>query len=1169
MAQSSSTPPLRGMVISDTSIKQPVFITMLMLLTIVVGYLSYTRLPVNLFPEISPPVVFVSIAYPGAGPESVADQVAKPMEDELSTLNGVTRITSNSSEGFASVIIEFEQEMDAVQALQDVRERTNLILPRLPQDIQEPVFQRFDPAQSPILTLAITSQSQSNPEQLRSLIEDEIEPRIQRTPGVGSTSITGGLVRQINVQLDLTRLSAFRLLPAQVSRAIDDANANIGLGDVGVGALEVNLRAPSMLQQPDDILKIGIPGSTYTVGDVATVEDGYADVTTYSRLNGNDAISLDIRKQSGTNTVTVAEEALTEINAAFAEYPDLAYIIVRNEGEEVRRNVNGAIEEIFFAILFALLVVLFFFRDLRNTLVTIVGLPVIMIGTFALIQFFGLTINIITLLALSVCVGLVIDDAIVVRENIFRHMERGESPMVAASRGTAEVSLAVVAMTLTIIAVFLPVAFTTGVTGIIFGSFGITVASAMAISLFEAFTLAPMLSAYFFKQKQGGAGKEQHQAEQPAEHTDDELLEEANEKLGLSARLYERLLGWTLRHRLLTVIVGIGVVVVSIYAATGIKVAFFPQQDAEEFGVGFELPPGTPLDVTNQLAQRAEHILLADPDVEAVLTTVGASSGAFGGAASSEKAEFFVRLHEGASTQAVQARLRALMPPEQFPEIVFSLASFTGTGTDVTNRPLQARILTTGDLDAIAPLVPQMEAALDGIAGLTDIDSTYTPGKPEIQFLLKPERAKDLGLSNDDMARSLRALVDGDKATVFREQGKDYDVVVRLKPGDRQNFEELRMLRIPLGGQMVPLASITDIRLESSPTTIRRSDRQTEVIIGGNNIGRNINEVQADMQTRLDTVPRPADVRIAFGGNTEDQAEGFLTILIAMGLSVVFVYMVLASQFASFLQPFVIMLAMPLSFLGAFVALRMTGIELTIFGMIGMVLLLGLVTKNSILLVDFTNRLYRAGWEKNAAITRAGGVRLRPILMTSVAILMGNVPAAVGFGEGAELRQGLATIVIGGLITSTLLTLLFVPVAYSLLESATRRFDQLGRWRPGWRKGTAETDTPVAMPEAVGHRHTAATDALATPPEAVGHRHTAATDAPTAPPEPGEGTLSRWRRRTGIRGDGKWRMESGEWKMENGEWRMAREAGEWSRGISPCAILPSLGWCCWLCWLWP
>ncbi|HJZ49442.1 MAG TPA: efflux RND transporter permease subunit, partial [Roseiflexaceae bacterium] len=630
MTTPTSEPKLNGNRIADTSIRQPVFVTMLMLVALVIGALAYTTLPVNLLPDIDLQVIAVTVPYPGAGPESVADQVAKPLEDELSTLSGVTTITSNSSEGLASIAIEFTQETDMAAALQDVREHVGLVRARLPREVDEPLFRRLDPAQRPILTLAISSKSAMNPAHVRRLIEDQIVPAIQSAPGVGSTTLTGGLVRQINVQLDLQQLMARRILPSQVSNAIAAANTNLGLGDVRIGNQGVNLRAPSVLAAPGDIAEIGIPGTPYFVRDVATIEDGYADVETYSRLNGSDAISLDIRKQSGTNTVAVVDAALTSLDRAFAQYPDLRYQILRNDAEQVRANVNGAIEEMLLAVLFALLVVLFFFRDLRNTLVTVAGLPVILIATFALMRLLGMTINIVSLLALSLSVGLVIDDAIVVRENIFRHMQRGATPRMAASQGTAEVSLSVLAMTLTIIAVFLPVAFTSGLTGNIFRAFGLTVAGAMAISLVEAFTLAPMLSAFFFSQQrahtQQVAAGEQH------------LPDEAPEQLGRVERSYERLLGWTLRHRFVAVVIAAGVAVGSVVAARGVQFAFLPDPGRNEFGMRFELPPGALLEQTDRRARQAEQILLADPAVEAVLSRVG-------GPGTPETATFFIKLH--------------------------------------------------------------------------------------------------------------------------------------------------------------------------------------------------------------------------------------------------------------------------------------------------------------------------------------------------------------------------------------------------------------------------------------------------------------------------------------------------------------------------------------------
>src|SRR6266540_1441098 len=532
-----TTPPepkLRGNAIADTSIRQPIFILMLMLLAIVIGGLAYTTLPVNLTPDIDLPTISVVIPYPGAGPESMADQVARPVEDQLKTLSGVRHITSSSIEGATSLVIEFESNVNINQAMQDVRDKVNATLPTLPRDVKDPIYQKFDFNQQPILTVAITSQNGRSPLELRTLIDDEIVPRLQQAGGVGSVTVNGGQLRQINVWMDLNQLSARSILPAQISQAIDDANANQGLGTIHTGQQDIGVRAPSMLQQPADIARVQITGTPYRVSDVASVEDGVAEDTSYARLNGKDTVVIDIRRQSGTNIVQVADAVEAQMQSIFSGYPDLRYSVVRDQSTIVRQSVSGSIEELIVACVAALLVVLLFFRDLRNTLTTVAGLPVIIIASFAAMRAFGVTLNVISLLSLSISVGLVIDDAIVVRENIFRHIERGEAPMAAASRGTAQVALSVLAMTLTMIAVFLPVTFTSGVTGIIFKAFGITVASAMAISLIEAFTLGPMLSARLFKPKPVDV-QQAHTAVQ-ALSAQQELLAEANEDPGLLGR---------------------------------------------------------------------------------------------------------------------------------------------------------------------------------------------------------------------------------------------------------------------------------------------------------------------------------------------------------------------------------------------------------------------------------------------------------------------------------------------------------------------------------------------------------------------------------------------------------------------------------------------------------
>jgi HAE1 family hydrophobic/amphiphilic exporter-1 len=1025
-----------------------------MLLTVVIGLISYFRLPVELFPNIALPTISVTVPYPGAGPQSVADQVARPVENALNTISGVNTISSISSSNVAQIVAEFDTGVDLNRAEQSVREQVNAVLPTLPPNVQDPIFQRLSSDLFPVLALVVSDEGARSPLELRTLLDTTIVPRLQRIDGVGAVNVSGGQVRQINVQMDLARLQAHQIAPAQIVSAIQSANTDLGLGNVTAEGTDISLRVPTALTSPEDITRVQLPGTSYSVGDVASVEDGVAEVTSYARLNGEDAIRLDVRKQSGTNTITVVDSVFAELERLATQY-GIGYTVAFDTSTFVRDSTRGAIEELIVACIAAMLVVLLFFRDLRNTLVTVIGMPVILIGTFAVLQLFGMSINIISLLALSLSVGLVIDDAIVVRENIFRRMERGESPIVASSRGTAQVALSVVAMSLTIIAVFLPVTFTGGIVGVIFAAFGVAVAGAVAISMVEAFTLAPMLSAYLFKGKQesgvrsqesevveqrAGIRSQEESRHEPSLTPDPrspapELPDEAHDELGPMERFYERVLRWCLRRRMAVVGIAVAVLIASGFVAAGLQFAFFPALITGEFAAGFEMPPGTALDQTDALARQAEAILLQDPAIESVQTTVG--GGSVYEANATERGEFFIR-HEGEDVQAVQARLREQLG--FLPLLAFSVESAqTSGGTAVTGRQIQLSLQSTRPPEELTPVIAQLQEQMQGISGLTDINTTYKPGRPELRFELDPSRTGDLGLSNDQIATSVRALIEGEQATTLRQGGEEVDIVVQLRPEDRAAPTNLEAISVPTAAGNVPLGAIARVELASGPTTIRRYNQLNQVIIGANVSGRNLVEAQGAVAAMVAAADLPDDVVVGFVGESEQLSEGFTTLFIAMGLSVLFVYMVLASQFSSFLQPLVIMLAMPFSFIGAFAALRIAGIELDTFGLIGLIMLMGLVVKNSILLVDFTNQLRNAGMDSHPAIERAGALRLRPILMTTLSLIAGAIPVAIGLGEGAELRRGLSVVLIGGLITSTLLTLLVVPVAYSVLESFTRR----------------------------------------------------------------------------------------------------------------------------------
>lgn len=1040
---------LHGLAISDVAINQPVFITMVMLAVITFGILAFNTTPVNLLPDIDVPIVAVTVSYPGAGPESVADQVVKPIEDAVNTLEGLDHITSNASDGFGTIILAFKTEVDINQAEQDVREKVNAVMPRLPQDVNDPVFQRFDPNAQPIMQVAVSGTAGQSPLELRTTLENDIVPLLQRAGGVGNITINGGEQRQINVLMDLSKLQAYGILPSQITRSLQQANANLGLGSITQGNQEISLRAPSLLQTPQDIEKIQITGTAYRVSDVATVEDGVAEVSSYSRLNGESAITLAILKQSGTNTVQVADNVRAVLEDTFASRPDLTYTIPRDDSTSVRDSVNSSLEELGFAALAAFLVVWLFFGNLRSTIITMIGLPVILIGSFIFMPLFGLTINLITLLALSLCVGLVIDDAIVVRENIFRHLERGDSARVASSKGTWEVGLSVLAMTLTIVAVFVPVTFAEGTAGIVFKSFGLIVAIAILLSLAEAFTFAPMMSANLFpniKTKKKTERGAHHDAVPDIKLADDVeiserdagLLEEAHEDPGRLGTIYGNLLAWTLknlRNRLIVVAIAVGVLLLSGVVASGLKFSFFPEQDNHQFVMGFEAAPGTALEETNRLAKQAEAILTADPQVEMVISTVGFSG-------NPERAEFAVKTKKDSTTVDVQERLRGQL--DFLPRLSFSVVSFQGGSTGVSGRELQVSLQTTRPVSTLAPVVDAVKQTLGEVPGLVDIDSNLTTGKPELRFVADPGRIGDLGITNDDISTSVRALINGSRATVLRQNGVDTDVVVRLRPDDRNSVQALGAITIPTRSGVVPLSSLGTVSLASSPTTIRRYDRLNQILVGANLEGRNLTDVSNELQPKIAALGIPGDIVVSYQGTLQQTSEGFGSLLLAMGLSVLFVYMVLASQFGSFTQPLVIMMAMPFSFIGAFLALRIVGVDLDITGMIGLIMLLGVVVKNSILLVDFTNRLRHVGLDKHQALRLAGAIRLRPILMTSAALIAGAIPTALGIhifgsGEGSEFRRGLAWVLIGGITTSTLLTLLVVPTVYSLLEASVDR----------------------------------------------------------------------------------------------------------------------------------
>ena len=1034
------------MKIADVSIRQPVFITMIILALVVVGGLSYSRLGVDLMPDVSLPFVAVTVANPGVGPEEMESQVTKPIEDALSTINGLDTLSSTSSEGVSMVLAAFVLEKDAQLAATEVREKVAAIRNTLPREIIEPIINKFDPSASPVVTYAVRSKDGlQGLSEVRTIIDDRIRPEIQQVDGVGAVDVIGGLEREVHVEVDVQRINALGIPFAQVTQAIRGENLNLPAGRVTEGSRDFLLRTKAEFSDLEEMLGIVVAspgGRPVRLRDVAAVKDEFKTKRAISRINGEECITLVVQKQSGTNTVKVADQVQAKIAALRAANPGLDITTTADNSTYIKDSRDEVINSLLLGILFCAIVVFLSFGDMRSTIITVAGLPVCLIAAFAVMSALGYTVNTITLLALSLSVGLLIDDAIVVRENIFRHMKKlHQDPFKAASEGTAEVGLAVTATTLTLVAVFLPVAFTPGIAGKFFRQFGITVAAAVLISLFEAFTFAPMLSARFFRSSDLGEGKK----------TLGSRLED------LVARIYDFLgdnyrpiLRWSLRHRAVVVLLTTLVFGLSGYLFRVVGVGGMPHGDRPEFNLAIQTGSGSSLDQTDQAVRRLEAVLKAQPEVGDVSAVVGSTDG------SSDVATVNVKLLIPSSeTQAYQDRLRPLLSGLPGMTITFQEAMSMGGSSSafVQQLPIQINLKGTNLAD-LTRAGEDVKAALLTVSGLVDVNSDNRPPKPEIRIRVDRERAARLGAGTAVVAGTMRSLVDGDLASKFREGEKLIDIRVRAAQGVRDKRDELSRINIPtMRGGTITLDQAATLENVNGPTQIRRADRTRQIMIGANVLkGRALNEITQKVNEALAGVRFPAGVTYEFGGQVEMNREMFSNMTIALALAIVFVYMVLASQFGSFLQPLIIMLALPLSIIGAVLGLLLANKLFDMVAFIGLIMLMGLVTKNSILLVDYTNVLRRRGESQTDAIVNAGSTRLRPILMTTLAMILGMIPVAAGFGSSSSFRAPIGYTIIGGLISSTVLTLVVVPVMYSLLD------DVVGKAR---RKKTAPAANPA------------------------------------------------------------------------------------------------------------
>ena len=1025
------------MPLAKLAIKQPIFVTMILLAIVLVGVISYLNMGVELYPDTSNPSVSVSVSFPGASPTDVQTLVTQPLERALSTINGVDSISSTSSQGSSSVTVNFIVGYNVQQGALDIRQNLDSVQRSLPSGASAPMMRRFDPNSSPFLTAALDVSGNLSTDDLTQLIQQIIEPRLGQVPGVASASVSGYPTQQIRVELSADRLKAMHVTAAQVVSSLKAQNVTMPSGSISSSAQTLPISTSAAFQNLDEISNVVIAQygtRSVLLSDVGTIGPQTLAPTNLVRVNGKNSMMVQFQMQSGENIVKTADLAKAEMKSLSVDFPQLKFTITQDNSTFIKQSDNDVILTLILGAILAAIIVFLFMRDIRNTIITVAGLPIIILGTFAVISLLGFTLNIITLMALSLSIGLLIDDAIVVRENIFRHMENGESPKEAADKGTGEIAFAVIAITLTLVAVFIPVAFTSGQIGKLFKEFGITVAVAVLISLFEAFTFAPLLTAYFTKQMKVTTEKKDTKSRR-------RFLSGKLQPWQTTVKGYKGILAWSLRFRWVIVLISLALFLASGWVLRGMPLTLFPATDEGQISINISLPPGNTLDTTNKIAQQVESVVIAQPEVQRSSTRVGAGSGFIQ-----------VQLIPGAKTDDVIARLRKLLS-QSGGQLSYSKPNqFAGVGAGIMGaggRPVQLSVQGPVTADVLDGVAHQIMDRISTIPGIKDATVSTPQLQPELDIIVDRLRCADAGISATTVGSTIATMVQGSVATQVQWQGRLTDVTVQLRAADISDTTALMALPIASSnGTLYPLSALANVQSGTGPTRLSRQNQQAIITVGANLEGRSQGDVATDIQNSLANVQLPVGVTWKFSGQMAQAQSAYRSLIFALLLGLIFVYMVLASQFGSFIHPLTVMAALPLAIIGSVAAMVVTHTQLSVISMIGIILMMGLATKNSILLVDFIIRYRKEGLDRTQAILEAGPVRLRPIFMTSLAIILGMVPTAVAVGASGSFRAPMAIAVIGGTISSTLLSLVAVPVIYTLIDDVTVGFSRLFRRKP-------------------------------------------------------------------------------------------------------------------------
>ena len=1041
--------------LTRVSINNPVFAAMIMLALMVIGLLATFRMKVEEFPNIEFPFVVVNTVYSGASPEVIETDITKKIEDQVNTIAGVKEVTSVTQQGLSQVIVQFDLNIPSDVAAQNVRDKLALVTPTFRDEVTTPIVAQYNPADAPVVSVTFRSDKMSLRE-LSTYLDNTVKKQLQTVTGVGRVDILGGRQRQIRVLLNPTQMNAYKVSVNQISNALRSENVELPVGTINNQNQEMVIQVNGLVKTPNEFNQIIVAQNRSSTGaivpvylsQVAEVIDGQAEAESASLQNGQPAVAMDIIKMSDANVIDVVDKTqqrLAEIQATLP--PGVTMTVVADSSKSIRGSLNNVVRTLIEGAILAVFIVWLFLGSWRSTIITGLTLPISLLGTLAAIWTFGFSINMMTLLALALCIGLLIDDAIVVRENIVRHVGMGKHHRQAALDGTQEIGLAVLATTLVIVAVFLPVAFMGGIIGRFFYQFGVTVSTAVLLSLFVSFTLDPMLSSIWPDPDAA------HQHDRVNERVSFRkrpiawLLDGFQRLLDRLTNLYSHILAWSLRHRLITVLIAIGSLVAAFFAVGLVGKEFVPQADMNEIKVKFETPVNANIDYTQQKAAQVNAVLQSFPEVTNTYATVNAMS--YSG---NNRVQVNVSLvPKDERTRGLDALNRAMR--EQLQQVGgIKVTSVAAAAMAVSGglKPIMISI-KGNDLTELQRLSNEFMQKLSNVNGLVDLESTLKQPKSMVNVTINREAANDAGLSIGQIGQALRPLLAGDNVSTFKDDnGNNIDVNVRLNDDNRQTISQLQSMylsssRMDQNGQpmLVPLSQVANFSETLGAPQINRRSLFREVVVQANTDGRPAGDIGADITKIQNEMKLPPGYSFAVQGSNKDMAESIGYATTALGLAIVFIYMLLGSQFNSFLYPVAIMASLPLSLIGVFFALFLFGSSLNMFSIIGIIMLMGLVCKNAILLIDFIKESLSNGLSRTESIMLAGQTRLRPILMTTAAMVMGMIPLALGIGEGSEQQAPMAHAIIGGVITSTLLTLIVVPVIYTYLDDGKQRFFRL------------------------------------------------------------------------------------------------------------------------------